>query len=200
MRNECRSVSWQLRGRTGVARSLGLLGLATVFVALAASVAVAADLQSGPEPGSKVPALKVLASTGDKAGQDIDVVDERKDKVTVYAFVQADQFDRPMARLLKKVDTDLADKGDAAVVAVWLTADVNKSHDYLPKAQQSLQFARTTLAVSRGGKETPPGWNIDIAARCSMVVVRKGKVVARFGWDSVNETEAPPVIKAATTE
>ena len=186
--------SWSWRRVSGVCAAIVVL--AAMIAAMGVRAAVAADLQSGPEPGSAAPALKVLAATGDKAGQEVDFPAERKDKVTVYAFVQADQFDRPMARLLKKVDTDLADKADAAVVAVWLTEDVDKSRDYLPKAQQSLQFSRTTLAVHRG-KETPAGWNIDIAARCSMVVVRDGKVAARFGWNSVNETEAPPVIKAA---
>ena len=192
MRSDVQSWSW--RRVSGVCAAIVVL--AAMIAAMGVRAAVAADLQSGPEPGSAVPALKITAATGDNAGQEVDFPAVRKDKVTVYAFVQADQFDRPMARLLKKVDTDLADKADAAVVAVWLTEDVDKSRDYLPKAQQSLQFSRTTLAVHRG-KETPTGWNIDIAARCSMVVVRDGKVVARFGWNSVNETEAPPVIKAA---
>ncbi|HND52832.1 MAG TPA: hypothetical protein PLV92_10565, partial [Pirellulaceae bacterium] len=84
--------SWSWRRVSGVCAAIVVL--AAMIAAVGGRAVEAADLQSGPEPGSAVPALKVLAATGDKAGQEVDFPAERKDKVTVYAFIQADQFDR----------------------------------------------------------------------------------------------------------
>ena len=55
------------------------------------------DVDSGPENGKKVPALKVFDTTGPKQDIEVDYAAERKDKPTVYVFVQADKWDRPMA-------------------------------------------------------------------------------------------------------
>src|SRR5438105_3163238 len=79
----------------------------------------AQDVQSGPDKGAKVPALKVFDATGDNKGKELDLMAERKDKTTIYVFVAADKWDRPMARFLKKLDEAVQKEGEeAAVVAV----------------------------------------------------------------------------------
>ena len=152
------------------------------------------DVPSGPEKGKKAPALRVFDATGPNKDKDVDYVAQRKGRPTVYAFVRADRWDRPMARFLKALDRAVPRVSEkAAVVAVWLTDDVKKTREYLPIAQQSLQFTATTLTCFTGKKDGPPEWGINGDAHLTVVVVCEGKVVAAFGYRSVNETDVPAV-------
>src|SRR5262249_2585511 len=107
---------------------------------LAASTSWAQDVTSGPEKGAVGPALPVFDATGPQKGKDVDYAAESGDRPTVYVFIQADKWDRPMARFLKRLDGAVQKEGDeTSVVGVWLTDDPTKTKEYLPVAQQSLQ-------------------------------------------------------------
>src|SRR4051812_3057440 len=168
--------------------------LSPTLVVLLAPAAWAQDVASGPEKGGKVPALKVFDATGPHAGKEIDYAAEREGKPTAYVFVQADRWDRPMARFLKGLDEAVRKESeDAAVVAVWLADDPDKAKGYLPVAQQSLQFQATALTCFTGGKAGPEGWGVNADAHLTAVVSGKGRVAAAFGYRSVNETDVPAV-------
>src|SRR5262245_60157951 len=93
-----------------------------VMTALVAAPALA-DIESGPAVGDKVAALKVFAVVGEHENKDVDYAAERKDKPTIYVFIQADKWDRPMARFLRALDKGVKKESeDAYIVAVWLTA------------------------------------------------------------------------------
>jgi hypothetical protein len=155
------------------------------------------DLDSGPAVGEAVPKLKVTMVTGDQAGQEADVAEIRGDKPTIFLFVPAERFDRPTARFLKKLDEALGKEGkESAGVAVWLSETPEKSRDYLPRAQMSLQFMHTALGVFPSQTMPPDGWVIHDRAAVTAVVVRGKKVKARFGYGSVNETVVPEVVEA----
>lgn len=144
--------------------------------------------------------LKVYAVTGAHAGKELDVAAERKAGTTVVLFVNAEQWSRPVARYMKALDSELA-KGvtgaeKAEAVAVWLTEDATQSKEYLPKAQMSLSLSKTDLVVFEGPKSGPEGWNVDIAAQLTTVILRDGKEVARFDYRSTNEQDVPEVVKA----
>src|SRR5437660_12630037 len=97
--------------------------LAGLFLAFAAA---GQDVDSGPESGKKVPALKGFDATGPKQDKEVDYAAERKDKATVYVFVQADKWDRRMARVLRRLDeTLLKESEEAYIVAVLLTDAVD---------------------------------------------------------------------------
>lgn len=154
----------------------------------------AEDVQSGPKAGDKVAALKVLVATGEGAGKELDVAAERKDKPTVYVFIDAEQFSRPIARYLKVLDGAVNNLGNEShIVAVWLTSDQDKTKAYLPKAQMSLQLEAATLAQFPGAKSGPDGWAINDRAFVTTVVARKEKVTANFAYVSVNETDVRKV-------
>jgi len=156
--------------------------------------------ESGPKSGTKVAGFEVQAVTGEEAGKTVDFVAERKDKPTVFVFVRAADWDRPMARFLRRLDEEftegIAGADDPVTVAVWLTDDKEKSKDYLPRAQESLQFSHTKLAVFDGSTQGPEGWQLNTGVRLSAVVLRDGKVTGSFGYLSVNETDVPGVVKA----
>ena len=119
------------------------------------------EVTSGPESGVKVPALKVFDATGPHKDKDVDYAAERKDKPTIFVFIQADKWDRPMARFLRKMDEVVQKEKDVSVVAVWLTEDPDKTKTYLPLAQKSLQFGATALTCFTGEKTGPKDWNVN---------------------------------------
>ena len=171
--------------------------LCVVTLVFMAGRSWAQDVASGPEKGKDVPPLTVFDATGPNVDKDVDYVAQRKGKPTIYVFVQADKWDRPMARFLKGLDASVPKTNqDATVIAVWVTKDAAKSKQYLPVAQQSLKFEATALTCFTGGDTGPNGWGINADAHVTVVVAVKGKAAAVFGYMSVNETEAPSVIEA----
>jgi hypothetical protein len=148
-----------------------------------------ADVASGPKEGENVAPLKVYAVTGEPKDKQVDYANLRKDKPTVFVFVSAKDFDRPMFRFIKKLDEDLGD--DGLVVAIWLTDNADKSKEYLPKISQYFKSAALTVFDGVGG---PKDWGINADAHLTAVVAHKGKVVKAFGYISLNETDAPEVV------
>ena len=108
-------------------------------LALASSLR-AQDVKSGPDKGAKVAALSVYDATGMYKDKTVDYAAERKDRPTVYLLIQADKFDRPMNRFMKTLDQKVKkDHEGVYVVAVWLTEDLDKTKELLPRVQQSVQ-------------------------------------------------------------
>jgi len=133
--------------------------------------------------------------TGNNAGEELDFVAARDGKPTVYVFIQAEKWDRPVARFLKTLDQDLGmDRQDVAIVAVWLTDDVEKTAEYLPRAQQSINLSQTSLAVYPGDKTGPTGWSINDAAHLTVIIANDNRARASFGFRSLNETNVPEVL------
>lgn len=133
--------------------------LLSVAILLAMMSIAEAQVTSGPAAGTEVTGFKVRAITGEHADKDVDYLQTRADKTTVFLLIAADKWDRPIARYFKALDKAIADgtEGTAGVevVAVWLTPDVAKSKEYLPKAQQSLKFEHTALVVFPGAAQGP---------------------------------------------
>ena len=184
--------------------------LAILTIVLAAFATLLSYAESGPAAKADVPALKVDAVAGLVTGETKDFADERKDKATIYVFVQADKFDRPIGRFLKVLDQELSGddnpvrgrrpilaeaRPDVQVIAVWLTDDVEKSKAYLPRAQMSINLSQTVWSVYTGEKTGPTGWNIDVATSVTAVVADGAKVVKSFDYISVNDTVVPDVLK-----
>jgi hypothetical protein len=172
--------------------------LAVVLVASLAPRSLAQDISSGPEKGKAVPALKVYDATGAHKEKEIDYAAERKDKPTVYLVIRADKFDRPMNRFMKTLDDALVkDFKDVYVVAVWLTADVDKTKEFLPRVQQSVNYQQTALTCFTGSaKDGPKDWNVNGDAHITVVLANKQKVSATFGYNTINETDVKAVVAA----
>jgi hypothetical protein len=166
-----------------------------LLLPLLATMPLLASTSSGPASGSKLPPLTVAAVTGDAAGEDVDFVARRGGKPTIYLFVQADKWDRPVARFIKTLDQELAgSRPDVAIVAVWLTDDVEMSKEYLPRAQQSINLAQTSLCVYPGDKNGPAAWSIDPRMHLTAVVADQDRVIDSLGYRSLNETNVPEVL------
>ena len=161
------------------------------------SLSARADVTSGPGEGNAIEKFKVTVVAGESSGKELDFVTERKDKPTVFVFVSADKVSRPMARFIKVLDDKLkAERTDVDIVAVWLTDDVNKSKDYLPKAFGSLKTERTAWSVFAGVKTGPENLGINPDADITVVVSDGAKAKFSKGYLSINETEVPKVFEA----
>src|SRR3954468_1125725 len=86
----------------------------TVCLTLTPLSATAQDVASGPEEGTRLPALKVHDETGMNKGKEVNYAGDRKDKLTVYVLIAADKFDRPMNRFLKTLDGELGKNFEGA--------------------------------------------------------------------------------------
>ena len=164
--------------------------------ALLALTLLVVDLESGPKPGGAVAALTVTVAVGPDEGKELDAAKDRGDKPTVYVFVNADKWSRPLARFLKTLDGKVGDTTDGGVVAVWVGGDAAKNKEYLPKPQASLNFAKTVLAVS--AVEEPKGWLLNADAHATAVVAVRGKVVKSFPLVSVSDKDAAAVLAELT--
>jgi hypothetical protein len=155
------------------------------------------DVSSGPDKDKTAPGLKVFDATGTHKDKEVDYSGDRKDKPTIYVFIDSEKWDRPMARFLKNLDKAMLDEGDDAyVVAVWLTDSPDKTKEYLPIAQKSLQFQKTALTCFCGEKSGPMDWHINADAHLTAVMTPKGKVTSTLGYRSINETDVPSVLEA----
>jgi hypothetical protein len=159
----------------------------------------AQDIDSGPPKGAKVPELKVYSVSGPVQGDTVDYAAQRKEKPTVYLFIPADKWDRPMAMFIKELDKVMNKEiKDGLVVAVWLTDNQQKTKDYLPKVTQL--FPNAAISYFPGDKEGPKDWFINNQADITVILANQGKVVGRFGYNSVNETVAREVMMALSKE
>ena len=169
--------------------------LFVVVLSLVALINVArAELASGPGAEKKLDALKVFVATGDQASKEVEFIAERKEKPTVYVFVPAEKFSRPMARFIKTLDEKLnAERTDIDIIVVWLTDDVAKTKERLPRVQESLKLNRTTWCFYPGEKTGPNTWGINPDADLTLVIANGPKTTVSRGYHSINETDAPKV-------
>ena len=160
-----------------------------------------ADVPSGPQAGSSLPALQAYGVVGLVEGKEVDFVQQRRNALTVYVFVPAEdngipKGGRPVARFLKSLDEQIGRWNEAAVVAIWLGEKAFQQHqEYLPRFQQSLRLSRTSLAVYAGDLSGPPQWGINPQATLTVVVAHRGRVVRSLSYDSVQDTDVPTVIE-----
>jgi hypothetical protein len=105
-----------------------------------------------------------------------------------------------MARFVRGLDEAMPRiSQDAYIVGVWLTADQEKTKQYLPVAQQSLQLGNSALTQFTRVQGGPAAWKIHAGAYLTAVVVANGTVVANFAYRSVNETLVDDVVRSLKT-
>ncbi len=172
-------------------RSLGILAV-VCYVPFAF-----ADVESGPKAGEKGSELKVFSVSGTIENKEVDYAKERGDAPTVYMFVNAEKFGRPMNQFMKTLDKKLPGIDEKAMgVAIWLSGDTDKAKEFLPKVQTSVKYENTALTVFPGEVAGPKGWAINPDAHLTVVVVVAGKVVKSFAYDTVNDTDVKNVEEA----
>lgn len=146
--------------------------------------------------GATVKPLNIELLQSDGSYTQINAAMAATDKPIVYLLVPAARWDRPVARFLKTLDDKLSGYSAMAEIrAVWLSADLDATKEYLPRVQQSLQLQKSGLGVFADA-EGPDGWQLGGDVQMVAIVVHRGKIAARFSFGSVNETDVPQVGEA----
>ncbi|MFM7316360.1 MAG: hypothetical protein ACKO85_19280 [Isosphaeraceae bacterium] len=153
-------------------------------------------LMADDDKKTAVPALNAVVCVGDNAGQKTDLAKARASLPTIYMFIQGDKWDRPIARLLRELDTKVKDQiSDGRIIAIWLSNnEVDRYAEHLPRVQQSLKLTMTTYAAWPGDPFGPADWNINRDDHVTIVTTRNGKISGRHTFHSTNEGDAPKIL------
>jgi hypothetical protein len=148
---------------------------------------------SGPQPGEKLTAFKVLAVHGPQAGKEVEMIGELKGAPTVLLFVH--EWTRPMLQLARGVDAFGAKwaADGLATHFVMLSADKAKAEEYLTKAKGSLNL-KSPSSVSLDGLEGPGNYGLNRKMTCTILIAKDNKVTANFAIIQPNETDVPKVL------
>lgn len=157
-------------------------------------------VESGPEPGAALPALKAQAVVDTRAADVKDIVAERGQHPTVYVFLNDSRFDRPAAQYLRSVD-ELVQKLQrreplSGMVIVWLSDDAENRAERVSRFQSALRLPAGQWVIDPNGNSGSDGWALNDQAAVTAVLAHNQKVVARFAYDSLNGTDAEALGKA----
>lgn len=157
--------------------------LAAAFCSLVGIPVFAQQKQvfSGPQPGEKLPALKVKGVFGDDAGKDFDYVQLAGGKPTVLIFMH--KLTRPAAMVSRMIMTYCGKKKREDLFAgiVYLTDDVTAATQRLKRAQRALVPNKVMrFGISPDGAEGPGAYGLNRKMTLTILVADKGKVTANF--------------------
>ncbi|MBA4016628.1 MAG: hypothetical protein C0483_05520 [Pirellula sp.] len=146
--------------------------------------------------GTTAKPLNVELLQADGSYAQIDAAQAAAAKPVVYLLIPSARWDRPVARFLKTLDEKLSGySATAEIRAIWLSAEVDATKEYLPRVQQSLQLQKSSLGVFADA-EGPEGWQPGNDVQLVAIVGYRGKIAARFAFGSVNETDVQQVGEA----
>lgn len=158
------------------------------------------DIESGPTIGARLSPLNVKLVENGTATESQDVVLAHLEHPTVYLLVNAARFDRPAAAYIRGIDTLVQElqRRDplAGLVVVWLTDETTRGVERVAAIQRALRLPATHWSVSADGAIGSEGWGINDRAAVTAVLANGREVVARFGYDAVNETNAVDLKRA----
>lgn len=170
--------------------------LAAVCMIVHLNDCLAVEPSGGLAAGQMLPKLESVVCVGDKAGERVELTAARGNKPTIYIFIQAEHWDRPVARLVRGLDMKITEKvTDGGLVVVWLSNnEVDRFREHLPRVQQSLQLALTTYCVWPGDAFGPTAWGLNRDDHVTVVTARDGRVLGSHRFRSTNEADAAKIL------
>ena len=147
---------------------------------------------SGPQPGEKLPAFKVLKVVGVTAPQEVTIMPGEQPMVLVFWH----GVERSILPLVRVVDQYGAEhKSALALHHVVLYNDRLEGEKRIPLVQQSLKFA-SPLTLSPDGLEGPGSYGLNKKCLLTLLVGKGGKTTASFALVQPGIADAPKVLKA----
>lgn len=174
-------------------RTVERVAIATLFLT---SFILTFDFSKTKADEKPIQALKSIVCVGEKQGETVELARSRQNKPTIYVFIQDEFWDRPIARLLRELDTQVRQNvTDGTIVAVWLSNnEADRLREHLPRVQQSIKLSMTTYTVWPGDPFGPPEWAINRDDHITVITAKDGKVLGRHAFKSTNEGDAPKIL------
>ncbi|HIE95871.1 MAG TPA: hypothetical protein EYG03_06735 [Planctomycetes bacterium] len=169
--------------------------ISTVLLAVGGTAAADdAVVFSGPQPGEKVPPLKVVMAYTETEDEAItDFSPAACDKPTLLVFVNG--ANRPAARLTRVLMHYSQMRANDGLVAgvVWLNDDHHEATEYL---RQSISWWGTglPLGVSVDGSEGPGRYGLNRNVNVTVLVADRNRVIANFALIQPSETDASMIL------
>jgi hypothetical protein len=148
---------------------------------------------SGPQPGEKAAAFKVLGVAGPHAGKEAELAADPKGGPMLLVFVH--ELTRPAMQLLRPLDTYASKVASDGLDTqfVWLSADRTFTEEFLGRARQSLNLT-SPISISLDGIEGPGSYGLNRKVALTILIVKEQTVVANYAITQPNETDAPPIL------
>lgn len=181
-------------------RSITMLLVA--YLAGSPLVGFAADdpVFSGPQPGEKLPPLRVKVIAGDDAGKIVDVVGEAEGKPQIIFFLHART--RPAFGLMNTVMRFAASrrKDGLEPVYVFLSDDPTETETWLGRLRSQYFATGVRRTLSMDGIEGPGSYGLNRNVTVTAIVADKGRVTANFALIQPSEQSDGPKIFAALVD
>ncbi len=169
---------------------------ALTITLLCVAAQVAAKDISGPQVGEEVTSFTIRGVLDDEAGKSIDLVKDAAGRPLIIFFVH--ERTRPSIMLARQVLNEAANRKGEGLEAglVLLTPDVAATEEWVKIASQSLPRG-VTVGVSPDGSAGPPAYNLNSKVIATVVIAKKGRVVANFALTQPSPSDDAPKIAAA---
>jgi hypothetical protein len=137
------------------------------------------EIFSGPQPGEKVPPLKVRVVIGDNAGEDVDIVSDAKGKPIFLIFMN--EWNEQVAELMRVITlyAEQREKPELATAVVWLTSDPNDLEAKLKRARPHMP-RNTPVGISLDGPEGPGAYGLNRHVQMTILIVDSNVVTSNF--------------------
>jgi hypothetical protein len=134
---------------------------------------------SGPQPGEKLPPLKVRIVLGDNAGQEVDIVSGAGGKPMFLVFMN--EWNEEVAELMRVLTLYAEQRRNPALVAavVWLATDPSDLEPKLERARPHMP-KNTPVGISLDGPEGPGAYGLNRHVQMTILVADRGGVIANF--------------------
>ena len=149
---------------------------------------------SGPQPGEKTTAFKVVAINGASAGQERSPIGEPTAPPTALVFIHG--VERSLVPLLRSIDTyGASNVARLRTELVFLHADRLAGEPRIKAAAGSLRL-RSPVGLSLDGAEGPGNYGLNKDCLMTVLGIRSNVVVTNFALVQPGIADAPRIIAA----
>ena len=134
---------------------------------------------SGPQPGEKLPPLKVRIVLGNKAGKEVDILSDARDKPTFLVFMN--EWTEQVAELMRVITLYAEQRKDPRLVTavIWLASDPNELEPRLKLARPHMP-RNTPVGISLDGPEGPGAYGLNRHVQMTILVADRNAVTSNF--------------------
>jgi hypothetical protein len=172
-----------------------IVGMATTVLLFVTAIAKAEEpVFSGPQVGEKLPPFSAQAVFGDKADEDIEIVEKAPQGADLLIFFH--QRTRPAFGLTNTIMKYAKTRKGLRNTVVFLTEDTTAEAQWVRRVRKNLPEG-INYAISGEGIEGPGSYGLNRNVAITLLVAKEGKVTANFALVQPGlQADGPKILKA----